>query len=112
MGYSVLLPTADFVNAAVTSVPYYDAQLFLNEISQAINGNPYGLINAVGDPIAADIALFAIATGFEAIVLTNAARSIIDDFASLQRLSAISATRPGRRCRTTSPGCPRCRRPR
>ncbi|KZS71964.1 hypothetical protein A4G29_03720 [Mycobacterium kansasii] len=82
-GYSVLLPTADFVNAAVTSVPYYDAQLFLNGISQAINGNPYGLINAVGDPIAADIALFTIATGFEAIVLTNAARSIIDDFGSL-----------------------------
>ncbi|ETW26606.1 PE family protein [Mycobacterium gastri] len=82
-GYSVLLPTADFVNAAVTAVPYYDAQLFLNGISQAINGDPYGLINAVGDPIAADIALFTIATGFEAIVLTNAARSIVDDFASL-----------------------------
>ena len=42
-----------------------------------------GLINAVGDPIAADVALFTIAGGFEAIVLVSAAESIVGDFAGL-----------------------------
>jgi hypothetical protein len=71
------------VNAAVTSVPSYDVNLFLNGILQAANGDPVGLINAVGDPIAADTALFTIAGGFEAIVLASAAESIVGDFASL-----------------------------
>ncbi len=82
-GYSVLLPTADFANAAVISVPSYDLNLFLDGISQAASGDPVGLINAVGDPIAADTALFTIAGGFETIVLVSAAESIIGDFASL-----------------------------
>ena len=82
-GYSVLLPTADFATAAVLSVPSYDINLFLNGILQAINGDPIGLIDAVGDPIAADIALFTIAGGFEAIVLASAAQSIVTDFTSL-----------------------------
>ncbi|MGA7052268.1 MAG: PE-PPE domain-containing protein [Mycobacterium sp.] len=81
--YSVLLPTADFANAALISVPSYDLNLFLGGISQAVSGDPLGLINAVGDPIAADVALFTIAGGFEAIVLASAAQSIIGDFASL-----------------------------
>jgi hypothetical protein len=50
---------------------------------QAVNGDPLGLINAVGDPIAADIGLYTIAGGFEAIVLASAAHSIIVDFTSL-----------------------------
>jgi hypothetical protein len=82
-GYSVLLPTADFANAAVISVPSYDLNLVLDGISQAVSGDPVGLINAVGDPIAADTALFTIAGGFEAIVLASAAESIIGDFTSL-----------------------------
>jgi hypothetical protein len=81
--YSVLLPTADFANAALISVPSYDVNLFLDGISQAVGGDPLGLINAVGDPIAADVALFTIAGGFEAIVLVSAAESIIGDFAGL-----------------------------
>jgi PE-PPE domain/PE family len=81
--YSVLLPTADFANAALISVPSYDVNLFLSGISQTVNGDPLGLINAVGDPIAADVALFTIAGGFEAIVLVSAAESIIGDFAGL-----------------------------
>jgi hypothetical protein len=81
--YSVLLPTADFANAALISVPSYDVNLFLSGISQAVNGDPLGLINAVGHPIAADVALFTIAGGFEAIVLVSAAESIIGDFAGL-----------------------------
>ncbi len=81
--YSVLLPTADFANAALISVPSYDVNLFLSGISQAVNGDPLGLLNAVGDPIAADVALFTIAGGFEGIVLVSAAESIIGDFAGL-----------------------------
>ena len=79
----MLLPTADFATAALTSVPSYDVNLFLNGISQAVSGDPMGLINAVGDPIAADTALFTIAGGFEAIVLVSAAQSIVGDFTSL-----------------------------
>jgi hypothetical protein len=82
-GYSVLLPTADFATAALLSVPSYDVNLFLNGILQAVNGDPVGLIHAVGDPIAADIGLFTIAGGFEAIVLASAAESIVGDFTSL-----------------------------
>jgi hypothetical protein len=82
-GYSVLLPTADFANAALTSVPSYDVNLFLNGIMQAVNGDPVGLVHAVGDPIAADTALFTIAGGFEAVVLASAAASIVNDFTGL-----------------------------
>lgn len=53
---------------------------------QAINGNPCELINAVGDPIAAGVALFSIASGIEVLVLIDATRSIIDDFAGLTRV--------------------------
>jgi hypothetical protein len=82
-GNAVLLPTADFATAAVVSVLSYDVNLFLNGILQAVNGGPVGLVNAVGDPIAADFALFTIAGGFEAIVLASAAHSIVADFTSL-----------------------------
>jgi hypothetical protein len=83
-GYSVLLPTADFLNAGLISIPAYDFNLFLNGIGQALNGDPVGgLIHAIGDPIAADVALFTIAGGFEAIVLASAAQSIVGDLASL-----------------------------
>ncbi|SON61794.1 putative PPE family protein PPE42 [Mycobacterium simulans] len=81
--YAVLLPTADFVTAAVVSVPAYDLHLFANAILQALGGDPYGLVRAIGDPIAADTALFSIAAGFEAIVLINAAQSIIRDLSGL-----------------------------
>jgi hypothetical protein len=82
-GYAVLLPTADFATAALLSIPSYDVNLFLNGILQAVNGDPIGLIHAVGDPIAADIGLFTIAGGFEAIVLASAAESIVGDLTSL-----------------------------
>ncbi len=34
--YSVLLPTADYINAAVITIPAYDASLFLNNLSNPI----------------------------------------------------------------------------
>ncbi|MDT5218764.1 MAG: hypothetical protein QOF15_869 [Mycobacterium sp.] len=82
-GYSVLLPTADFVTAATLSIPAYDATLFTNGLMQAASGDPFGLINAIGNPIAADVALFSIAAGFETLVLLSATQSIISDFSSL-----------------------------
>ena len=82
-GYSVLLPTADFVTAAALSIPAYDATLFTNGLMQAVSGDPLGLINAIGNPIAADVALFSIAAGFETLVLLSATQSIISDFSSL-----------------------------
>lgn len=70
--YSVLLPTADIANAVLTSMPSYDLNLFLGGISQVAHGDPVGLINAVGNPIAADAALLTLASGWELIVLVNA----------------------------------------
>lgn len=70
--YSVLLPTADIANAVLTSMPSYDLNLFLDGISQLAHGDPVGLINAVGNPIAADSALLTLASGWELIVVVNA----------------------------------------
>ena len=60
--YNVLLPTADVINAALISVPAYDANLFLNNLS-----NP---INAIGLPIAADTALYSMLLDEEIEVLS------------------------------------------
>jgi PE-PPE domain len=68
--YSTLLPTADILNGALISIPAYDANLFLDGISQAINGQPItGLINAIGRPLAADIALYLILASYEMAIL-------------------------------------------
>lgn len=82
-GYSTLLPTADIINAALTSIPAYDVNLFLAGIAQAAGGDPMGLINAVGYPIAATTGLLAVAGGVEALVLLGATVSIIKDFTGL-----------------------------
>jgi hypothetical protein len=49
--YAALLPIADTVNAVLTSLPAYDASMFVDELEA---GN---LINAIGDPIAADVVM-------------------------------------------------------
>ena len=82
-GYAVLLPTADILNAAAISIPSYDANLFLNGIAQAAGGNPVGLINAVGDPIAATIGLATVAGGVEGLVLAGGAIAVIQDLTGL-----------------------------
>jgi len=52
--------------------------LFLNGITEAINGDPVGgLINAFGNPIAADVGLTTLAGGFELITLINAGQTIL-----------------------------------
>jgi PE-PPE domain/PE family len=82
-GYSALLPTADIINAALTSIPAYDLNLFLDGIAQAAGGDPIGLINAIGYPIAATTGLLTVAGGVEALVVLGTVVSIIKDFTGL-----------------------------
>ncbi|BBZ42619.1 PE family protein [Mycobacterium conspicuum] len=82
-GYGVLLPTADIVNAALISVPAYDVNLFLGGIAQALAGDPMGLVNAIGYPIAATTGLLIVAGGVEGLVVLGAVASIIKDFTDL-----------------------------
>jgi hypothetical protein len=71
--YGALLPTADIINSAVLSVPAFDITLFSDGIQQAINGQPLaGLTNAIGMPIAADVALYLLLVQFELGVLAVA----------------------------------------
>ncbi len=81
--YATLLPTADTLNAALTSIPAYDANLFVDGIAQFLGGDPAGLVNAIGYPIAADAALLTLAGGFEGLVLLGATAAVIKDFTGL-----------------------------
>lgn len=75
-GYATLLPTADITAALVTSVPVYDAGLVFGGVAQALGGDPVGLLNAIGNPIAADAALVTLAGWLETIAIANSAQSI------------------------------------
>jgi hypothetical protein len=75
--YATLLPTADLAVAIGVSLPSYDFNLFLQGIGQAVNGNPMGLVNAFGLPIAADVGLATLAGGFEFSVIENALSTIL-----------------------------------
>jgi len=71
--YAGLLPTADIGNFLVTTLPSYDVNLFLTGIERMVDGDPTGgLIYALGAPVAADVALFTLAGGFELEVLLRA----------------------------------------
>ncbi len=75
--YAVLLPTTDIALGLVTSVPVYDATLF---VDQLLAGN---LINAIGYPIAADVGLATVAAMTEFIAVAEAAVNNIRDVVSL-----------------------------
>ncbi|WP_264990828.1 PE-PPE domain-containing protein, partial [Mycobacterium kiyosense] len=76
--YATLLPTADIATAALVSLPSYDLNLFLGGISQMVTGQPLqGLLNALGDPIAANFGLLPFLGGLELTVLAEAADSIV-----------------------------------
>ncbi|OBG23825.1 PE-PPE domain-containing protein [Mycobacterium sp. 852002-51057_SCH5723018] len=76
--YSTLLPTADIGTALVVSIPSYDVNLFLNGISEAVSGNPIqGLMDAFGDPIAANVGLTTLAGGFEFLSIENSLDTIL-----------------------------------
>jgi PE-PPE domain/PE family len=75
--YSTLLPTADIATAIAISLPSYDLNLFIDGIEQAVNGDPMGLINAIGYPISADVGLVTLAGGFELISIENSLDTIL-----------------------------------
>jgi hypothetical protein len=75
--YAVLLPTADTALAFVTTLPLYDSELFLSQLTQ---GN---LINAIGYPLAADVGLSTIAGIVEFLTIGQAAAANIRDISSL-----------------------------
>lgn len=74
--YGTVLPTVDVLNTMVTTVPSYNLNLFLEGIKQAVRGDPMGLVNAVGYPIAADTALLVGAGGIELLVFIGAAQRV------------------------------------
>ena len=76
--YGTLQPTADLATALAISLPSYDVNLFLDGITQAIDGQPLqGLVNAFGEPIAANVGITTLAAGFELINIENALDTII-----------------------------------
>jgi hypothetical protein len=70
-----LLPTADILEAALISVPEYDVSLFSDNLSDPVN--------ALGLPIAADLALYPLLEGFESTVIDDALQSIATSLTSL-----------------------------
>jgi PE-PPE domain/PE family len=75
--YAALQPAADIALALVTTIPAYDATLF---VGQLLQGN---LINAIGYPIATDVGLAAVAGFVELDVIGSAVASNI---AAIKRL--------------------------
>ncbi len=75
--YATLLPTADLLNALLTTAPAYAANVFVNELAA---GDP---VDAIGLPIAGFFGLGSVAAGFEYLVIALAAASISADFQNL-----------------------------
>jgi hypothetical protein len=75
--YSILLPTADIINALVTSLPSYDTSIFVDSLSSG------DLTDALGLPIAATTGISTLAGGFEIDVLENAFSQISAAFSGL-----------------------------
>jgi PE-PPE domain-containing protein/PE family protein len=70
--YTAALASLDIVNAAVIGIPSYDVNLFLDGIQQALNGQPLmGLVNAVGQPIASDVALYLWLGSLESTIINS-----------------------------------------
>lgn len=75
--YAAALPTVDIVNAALTSLPSYNVNLFLDGVEQIIDGDPVGgAVYAVGAPISANVGMYTLFAGFEVRVLQHAASQI------------------------------------
>jgi hypothetical protein len=75
--YALLLPASDIGLSLVTSVPVYDAQLFLQQLAM---GN---LINAIGYPIAGDVGLGTVAGAVFGLTVIEALVSNLRDIQSL-----------------------------
>ncbi len=72
--YAALLPIADTIDAVLTSLPSYDASMFVDQFDA---GN---LINAIGDPIAADVVMlpFLLLLGVAAPVAEATAGTLVN----------------------------------
>jgi hypothetical protein len=77
--YALLLPAADIATSLVTSVPVYDAQLFLQQLAM---GN---LINAIGLPIAGDVGLGTVAGAVFGLTVIEA---LVQNLSAIQSLVA------------------------
>lgn len=75
--YAALLPIADTINALTTSLPAFDASLFTDQLDA---GN---LLGAIGDPIAADIALIPFALFLGAGPIADAVEGTLLNIADL-----------------------------
>ncbi len=76
--YATLLPVADTATAILTGLPEFDATLFLDQLQA---GN---LLGAIGDPIAADVALVPFAFTFGALApVGEAALGTVANLATL-----------------------------
>lgn len=75
--YGALLPIADTVNALTTTLPAYDASLFVDQLDA---GN---LLGALGDPIAADLALIPFAVFLGAGPISDAVEGTLLNIADL-----------------------------
>jgi len=68
--YATLLPTADIINALLTTAPAYAFEVFAQELGQG------DLVDALGLPVAGVIGLGTLAAGFEFLALNGAMRDI------------------------------------
>ncbi len=75
--YAALLPTADLLLTLLTSVPLYNFQLFMDGLDA---GN---LIDAIGNPLAADAALISMGLGLVGLNILNTATFTVDALTGL-----------------------------
>ncbi|MEB3032395.1 PE-PPE domain-containing protein [[Mycobacterium] nativiensis] len=75
--YATLLPTADILNAMLTTAPAYAASVFAQELAQG------DILNAIGLPLAGVVGLGTLAAGFEFLAINGA---ISDITATIQDL--------------------------
>lgn len=75
--YSTLVPAADVANALLTTLPAYDATLFLNHLDAG------SLVDAIGYPIAADEALVPLAGLIDFAAVANAIQTAAGDLAGI-----------------------------
>lgn len=80
--YSVLLPTADIINALLTTMPAYNVSVFFDSL-MGDDDLLTNLVNAIGLPIAADVGLVTTAIGFQLLSVGAALQSIVGDFTDL-----------------------------
>ncbi|HEU0191348.1 MAG TPA: PE-PPE domain-containing protein [Mycobacterium sp.] len=72
---TLLMQTVDVLDAVVVSMPAYDISLFTDNLADPLN--------AIGLPIAADVALLTMAAGFEFELVDGAVTAAVNEIAGL-----------------------------